>query len=400
MWCVQSIGAIQITDNSFIDSLRDNKTNTKICLVCGQRYDSDDNFCSNHKANLVSISEIQNLTSGAKICPVCGDVYENDDNFCSNHDKPTDLVAVKDLDIYRKVKIISFKSCPNDTFTIKYPNSIETVEDLFTDKNIDKLKNLEISQSEYEDIIDFIIRTYQANMTELISDNSVDFNSLTTLEKMILFSKSFVKTCYKSGGGDLGYFAFNEIFIDDRLDSIKQITTIVHELTHFLLAEILEQIVCYTFSSTKSDLIEAFVCYRLQDDFNNVIDEYCAHTIEGKYARFGYQDYGSYHRITRKILNEYNEEYLDIAKTIGNTFSKEISKIMSSFIDDDLRNDILDEFKDIKEDPNYDEVNIETNKMHSWDGFRQSISVILTRNIESTNFETIRTYTSSFRQNR
>ena len=66
-------------------------------------------------------------------------------------------------------------------------------------------------------------------------------DSLSTLEKIILFSKAFVKTEYKEGGGDLGHFEFNEIYIDDRATDALQITTVIHELSHFLLAEILEQ---------------------------------------------------------------------------------------------------------------------------------------------------------------
>ena len=39
---------------------------------------------------------------------------------------------------------------------------------------------------------------------------------LSSLDKMLLYAKAFVKVKYKSSGPELGKFVFNHIYLDDR----------------------------------------------------------------------------------------------------------------------------------------------------------------------------------------
>ena len=52
--------------------------------------------------------------------------------------------------------------------------------------------------------------------------------------------------------------SINEIYIDDRATKALQITTIIHELSHFLLAEILEQIISIILSNDISIVLGTF----------------------------------------------------------------------------------------------------------------------------------------------
>ena len=107
------------------------------------------------------------------------------------------------------------------------------------------------------------------------------------------------------------------------------------------MAEILEQIVCELLNTEKTDAIEAFVCYNLAKDvFCSLVDEYCAHTVEGRYASLGYQDYGSYKSVLSEFSKVYSEEHIKVTNQIGNTFAFYIKDIFSSFIDEGLREDI------------------------------------------------------------
>ena len=78
------------------------------------------------------------------------------------------------------------------------------------------------------------------------------------------------------------------------MGDILIITTIIHELAHYLLTEILEQIMMKILNTNKTPLIESFVCLLLQEDLWFLLDEFCAHTVEGRFAPYNYQDYGSY----------------------------------------------------------------------------------------------------------
>ena len=56
----------------------------------------------------------------------------------------------------------------------------------------------------------------------------------------MLFAKSFVSVDFKSQGEQLGYFENNTIFIDDRQKDSFKITTLIYELSHFLIHEMLK----------------------------------------------------------------------------------------------------------------------------------------------------------------
>lgn len=88
-------------------------------------------------------------------------------------------------------------------------------------------------------------------MVKIINENNIDLNSLSIFEKLLLFAESFVEVDYESSGADLGNYIFNRIHLDDRLYTATQIITLIHELSHHLLAEIFEQAVMILLSTDK-----------------------------------------------------------------------------------------------------------------------------------------------------
>ena len=238
----------------------------------------------------------------------------------------------------------------------------------------------------------------------LIKHYSIDLDSLTPLEKILLMSKSFVKTNYKTGGPQLGYYEFNQIFIDFRQEDALQITTIIHELSHFLVSEILEQVVSKLLNAQKTDVLEGYITYISSDIFCDLVDEYCAHTVDGSYSRLGYQDYSSYKEICSKFLEEYGEESIIVVNEIGNTFAKYIKDILNSYIHMDLKRDIKKEFDKINHPPNYNELQYETNKILKWDKFVKALKLIILIDYDdifknSDNLNKLESYTNKFREN-
>ncbi len=400
----------------------------KECPVCGKVYDSSHNFCSDHK-ELIELVFTKDLV---KVCPKCGIKYKKEANFCSKHSELVRLIYIDELvkicgkcgekypaayDYCRKCnsplryivdtpKIKEIETHPNSYYNFKdYSNRFGEVSDLLSDKNIEKLDSFRLDESQFDDIISNIKKTYRLILDNLIEDYQIDFEALSTVDKILLFSKSFVKTEYKEGGRDLGNFEFNEIYIDDRAPNALQITTIIHELSHFILAEILEQIVSIVLNTDKTDAVEAFVCYTLvRDSFNYLMDEYCAHTVEGRYALYGYQDYGSYTNHLKEFLKINEEDLVPVANGIGNTFAKYIKDIMASFISEELREDIKNEYNNINDLPKYSHLQYETNEIYEWERFSKALQLILTKKLDdilgnNQDFEHLEQYAVKFKMN-
>ena len=387
-YCMYCDGKFELVD---IDDL------VKVCPKCGRRYSENSQHCFNseHGPN-VKLVHINDLS---KQCSICGSKYSKEYDYCLRCD------SSKLLDEIKHVKIEDIDFAPNKYYNfIKYPNIFTTSQELLSDENIYKLNQFDLSESDFNEIIENIKQTFHKILHELIKHYSIDLNSLTPLEKILLMSKSFVKINYKTGGPQFGYYEFNQIFIDFRQEDALQITTIIHELSHFLVSEILEQVVSKLLNAQKTDVLEGYITYIFSDIFCDLVDEYCAHTVDGSYSRLGYQDYSSYKEICSKFLEEYGEECIIVVNEIGNTFAKYIKDILNSYIHMDLKRDIKKEFDKINRPPNYNELQYETSKVLNWDKFVKALKLILLIDYDdifknSDNFNKLEIYTNKFREN-
>ena len=309
--------------------------------------------------------------SPEKYCPKCNRKYPHDENFCFE-------CAVKLKSIEEKIRVRDIKTNPKFTFKGKY--EFDDFKQIFTEDNFARINELTFSIDDYDDIISSIKMTALKGMDELIKSNELFLDELDILDSVLLFSKSFITVEYKSHGQELGYFELDKITIDDRQSRSLQITTLIHELSHFLLKEILTQIICRILDCIKNSFVEAIAVFILSySPFTQLIDEYAAHTVEGRFAIYGYQDYSSFLQIEKSLDGEMDESEIEITKSIGNTFAVSIKDILESFIDDDLRDDIKTQFKsDVFEKPNYEMLRLENCNKLTDEGLIKSIWLILT----------------------
>ena len=127
--------------------------------------------------------------------------------------------------------------------------------------------------------------------------------------------------------------------------------------------------------------------------FNRLIDEYAAHSVEGRFTIFGYQDYSSF----KVLQKELDPEHTDIAKTIGNTFAICIRDLLEGFIDWDLRDEIKTQFlNDTIEEPDYAELRFESCTRLSDDGFMKAIWLSLTEGFADIDVDVINSYMREF----
>ncbi|WP_407424514.1 hypothetical protein [Methanobrevibacter sp.] len=317
-----------------------------------------------------------------KYCPKCGRKFWNDENFC-----PDCLVTLKGI-----TDSIDIKSIQVDPH-LEYVKS-HSQENILTDENLLLINRFDFTIDDFNRVMFSIKAQAFRNLDSMIKNYDLDLDDLDVLDKVILFAKSFVHVEYKSYGGQLGYFEFNKIYVDDRQRNSLQITTLVHELTHFLVKEILTRIVCEILDCTKNEQVESIITYILSNSvFNNLIDEYAAHSVEGRFTIFGYQDYSSFLALQDKL----DEGHVEIAKTIGNTFSIYIKELMEGFLDWDLRKEIKDQFlADTIERPNYSQLQFESCNKLSDEGFLKAIWLILTDGFQNVDMEVVDRYMEEF----
>ena len=302
-----------------------------------------------------------------KVCPKCGRKYPKYEIFCfecSQKLKDLEIVNVKDIEVSHE-------------FAVEGSKVLNDFNEILTPDNLAIINAFDFKKSDFNRIIKGIKLTALKHMDEAIKENSIDLDELSILEKIILFAKSFVDVDYKSYGQELGFYSFNKVFVDDRQLDALQITTILHELTHFLLKEILTQILCQLLDASKTREIESIVAFILTYcDENCLIDEYAAHTVEGRFTLFGYQDYSSFLNIQKTI--DRPDEEIEMLKTIGNTLAHYVKGIFESFIDDELLGDIKRQFRrEILDKPDYSQLRLENCTLLNNVGFLRALQFIL-----------------------
>ncbi len=239
-------------------------------------------------------------------------------------------------------------------------------DQLFTNENKKVLDELSFSVNAYNTIIENIRDEGKANYEKLLNDIPYEKQqSMDILSKIKLITQAFAKISYKSRGAELGSYSFNLINIDDRLDKANQISTLIHELTHHLIAEIFEQAVMYLLEVKKSEVLEAFVWLVLLGSPTAVLmDEYCAHTVEGRFVPHGYQNFGSFNNVLSQSFNHEKEEDRKMVQTqlvFGNSLAEDIIKLLEGFITPQLREEIKAQYKkDFNFPPQYDQIVCET----------------------------------------
>lgn len=300
----------------------------------------------------------------AKFCPQCGEKFPESENFCL--DCGIRLKEIKDIDV-RDIEI-------SPQFKVSGSLSCRDFKEILTDENLERINLNDINIHE---IIRNIRFTALKRLDYTIKENNILLKDLTVLDRIILFVKSFVNMEYKSYGPELGYYEFNKIYIDDRQLDALQITTLLHELAHFLNKEILTHVLCKLLDMSKTTEIESIITFILSySPLNRLIDEYAAHTVEARFTLYGFQDYSSFVNIQNSI--DMPEGEIEMLKTIGNTFADIIKEILESFIDYDMLEDIKYQFKaDILDRPDYRNLRYENCTLLNREGLDRAFRFIL-----------------------
>ena len=282
----------------------------KACDVCGTLNFKENNYCI-HCGNKLILEHV---------CPHCGQYNPDVAIHCVKCGKQINPIKIDDFDI------------------------------LFSEYNRNLLLNAEISDEEYNRLLSKIFA--RAKYSNIYGN--------TAKEKILNLASIFTQCKPKSRGIERGYiFLGNCIYYDDRLDDSVQISTLIHELAHYLLFDIIEQLLCDVFKVKPSTTLQTFVWYFLTLPEFKIMNEYCAHTVEGRFIPYGYQNYGSFNSLIAQP--DFDKSSLNDMVVFGNTFANEIIVYLEKYIGVDLREEIKLQYKKDLKIPSYDSLNIETN---------------------------------------
>lgn len=241
-------------------------------------------------------------------------------------------------------------------------NRLENFNEIATDRNLKILNDNPLSPLEYEILLKNIVEMGK----EYLKSYDYEFSTTNILGKIKIISKSYAEVQYKSKGAEQGSYSYNQIKIDDRLNDCDIISTLIHELSHHLFNEIFEQMLMYIWEVEKTDAIEAFVSFTIgTNPVYLLMNEYCAHSVEGRFIPHGYQRYGSFNSILNEEFDlETDTEVISFALMMGNSLANDIIGILENFITDDIRSEIKQEFlRTSTMAPDYEEMILESEEV-------------------------------------
>lgn len=282
-----------------------------------------------------------------KTCDICGTLNFKENNYC----------------IHCGNKLILEHICPhcgvNNPDVTNYcvkcgmqinPITIDDFDTLFNEYNQNLLFNAEISDDDYNRMLSNIFARAEYS----------DIYGSTARDKILNLASIFTQCKPKSRGIERGYiFLGNCIYYDDRLDDSVQIATLIHELAHFLLFDIIEHLLCEIFKVKTSSTLQSFVWFFLTLPEFKIMNEYCAHTVEGRFIPYGYQNYGSFNSLIEQL--DFDKTSLNDMIVFGNTFANEIIVYLEKYIDVNLREEIKLQYRKDLKAPSYESLQIETN---------------------------------------
>ena len=265
----------------------------KNCEVCGTLNLKENNYCTHCGCRIID----------ENICPYCGRKNPDSASTCIN--------------------------CGKDIF----PIAIDNFDVFFSEHNRSLILNAKITNSQYINILNRIFGKL----------DYAEINGKTPKEKVLQIANVFAPTIPKSSGVVHGEYGINVIFYDDRLDDSLQISTIIHELAHFLLFDVSVNFLCEILDVKESSLIKSFIEYFLTVPEIEIINEYCAHTVENRFIPLEFQNFRSFEKCVMD-MGLGMEDIVDFI-ILGNSYANDFIHFLERPINEKLRQSIKLQFK-------------------------------------------------------
>ena len=236
------------------------------------------------------------------ICPECGHENQINSNQCSKCDE--------ELRNYQYFK-----------------NDFRDFYKLFSSDNIEILKQLPLTDTGYDSILNTII--------DIGNENYQVFPEELNTQNLIKIAKPYARVQYDHENKHpefYSYYSFNKIYINKMTPHQMIPGAIIHELAHHLFNEIIKQSVMHLLNVEKSLYVESFAWYlTLQNEYLKIANEFASHRTQEYFDPANFNGYSSLNQLLNDNDN-LDENKIKTALNVGLSVSKDIIFILEKYI--------------------------------------------------------------------
>ena len=218
--------------------------------------------------------------------------------------------------------------CDNSLRNYAYfKNDFKEFYKLFSTDNLDLLSKLPLTDTGYDSILNSVVDIGVENL------NPIPFEIDT--RKLIQIAKPYARVQYDNSNkhpGYYSYYSFNNIFIN-RLTPHNLIPgAIVHELSHHLFNEIIEQSLMHLLNIGKSLYVESFAWYlTLQNDYFKIVNEYLSHRVQEYFLPDHFNGYSSLDQLLIDDV-DLDKEKIETSLNMGHAISDDVIFVLEKYI--------------------------------------------------------------------
>ncbi|MCQ2972213.1 MAG: hypothetical protein MJ209_02875 [archaeon] len=116
-----------------------------------------------------------------------------------------------------------------------------------------------------------------------------------------------------------------------------------------------------------------------------ILAEYCAHTVEGRFVPYGYQNYNSFNEIVSQT--DLDIEVIKEVMILANSYANEIIVFLEKFINEEFREAIKRQYKLDLKVKNTEPITLETDACFDFNQKNIKISALILSNFENINLD-------------
>jgi hypothetical protein len=208
-----------------------------------------------------------------------------------------------------------------------FKNNFQDFYKLFSSNNIELLKKIPLTDTAYDSILN--------NIIDIGNENYQVFPEDPNVQHLIKISKPYARVQYNNGKRNLdlfSFYSFNRIYINRTTPHEMIPGAIIHELSHHLFNEIIEQSIMHLLNLEKSLFIESFAWYlTLQNDYLKIANEYASHRVQEYFIPENFTGYTSLIKLLED--NDHLEkEKIETALSVGLSVSKDIIFVLEKYV--------------------------------------------------------------------
>lgn len=226
---------------------------------------------------------------------------------------------------------INYTMCTKCNQTIRnydyYKKDYRKYYQLFSRENLEILKEVPLTDSAYDTILNSII--------DIGSENRPVLPMPPSIPNLVKIAKPYARVQYdqqKKHPEFLSYYSFNQIFINRNIPQNMLNGAIIHELSHHMFNEIIKQTIMHLLNVEKNLYIESFAWYlTLQNEYLKIANEYVSHRTQ---EYFFPEQFGRYTSLI-KLLNDnpdLEEEKIQTALDFGGAITDDVIFILEQYI--------------------------------------------------------------------